>query len=422
MIMDLHVVNIEITTVNLPFREIPARNMIREIPHWTIFEVCKVTLHGGTVGWGESMQFYTWGRTTEEAVRRAWGKNAADLMWDDSLGAGLQIALFDAVAKAAGVSVHALLGKQVRDRVPLSWWNIDMSPADWAAECKTMLAAGYTDFKSKGRPWWDNDAQLEAIAKVVPEGFKVDLDYNEMLLDAEHAVRVLPRVEKECPFVAIYESPIPQADVEGGKKVQAMTKVDIAYHYGSPAIATTLKEDVCDGFVVGGGASRVMEQGHLCAEVKKPFWLQLVGSGITAAFSRHLGAVLEQAVWPAVNCHQLYRGNALLTKPIRVKDGTSAVPDAPGLGVEIDEDAIKRYRIEPLEDKPPGPKRLVKVEWSGGRRIYFTHGQRCFEDGHAGKMPFFERGVTTTVIRDDGSAEFRDLHARASKDPIYEGF
>ena len=64
--MDLPIVDIEITTVDLPFREIPARHMIREIPHWTIFEVCKVTLHGGVVGWGESMQFYTWGRTTDE--------------------------------------------------------------------------------------------------------------------------------------------------------------------------------------------------------------------------------------------------------------------------------------------------------------------------------------------------------------------
>jgi sugar lactone lactonase YvrE len=51
-----------------------------------------------------------------------------------------------------------------------------------------------------------------------------------------------------------------------------------------------------------------------------PFWLQLTGTGITAAWSLHFGGVLSQATWPAVNCHQLYT-HTLLTKPIVVKDG-----------------------------------------------------------------------------------------------------
>ena len=38
------------------------------------------------------------------------GANPADLLWDDSLGAGLQQALFDVVGKALGVPVHRLMG------------------------------------------------------------------------------------------------------------------------------------------------------------------------------------------------------------------------------------------------------------------------------------------------------------------------
>lgn len=47
--MDLTVKHVERIPVNVPFREVPARNMIRELPHWTLFEVCKVTLGCGVL-------------------------------------------------------------------------------------------------------------------------------------------------------------------------------------------------------------------------------------------------------------------------------------------------------------------------------------------------------------------------------------
>jgi hypothetical protein len=48
---------------------------------------------------------------------RVTGANAAEHMWDDSMGSGLQVALFDAVARTNDVPVSArLLGKQVRER------------------------------------------------------------------------------------------------------------------------------------------------------------------------------------------------------------------------------------------------------------------------------------------------------------------
>ena len=40
--MNLTVKDIERTWVDIPYREVPARNMVRELPHWTIFELCKV--------------------------------------------------------------------------------------------------------------------------------------------------------------------------------------------------------------------------------------------------------------------------------------------------------------------------------------------------------------------------------------------
>ena len=86
------------------------------------------------VGWGETVLHYaSLGTVTDEAVTRVIGQPAAAHMWADDLG-GMQMALFDAVGKATGASVSALLGKKIRDWVPISWWSIDAPPEDWAAE------------------------------------------------------------------------------------------------------------------------------------------------------------------------------------------------------------------------------------------------------------------------------------------------
>ena len=59
--MSHNVTNIETFWVELPLREVPARHMVREIPHWNLFEIVKVTLDSGVVGFGETMVYYTWG-------------------------------------------------------------------------------------------------------------------------------------------------------------------------------------------------------------------------------------------------------------------------------------------------------------------------------------------------------------------------
>jgi hypothetical protein len=92
---------------------------------------------------------------SDAAVAKVMGCPPAAHMWDNDLGGGLQIALFDAVGKANGVPVSALLGTKVRDWVPISWWSIDAPPEDWAAEGAEAVANGYTTMKLKPRPWFD---------------------------------------------------------------------------------------------------------------------------------------------------------------------------------------------------------------------------------------------------------------------------
>jgi galactonate dehydratase len=409
---------IERTTVRIPYRETPRRAMDRELPHWRYSEIFQVHLASGKVGIGETLLYYTWGVTDDEDVERALNQNAVEMMWDDSLGAGLQMALFDAVGKTSEVPIHRLLGQQVHKQTPLSWWNIDMPPEDMKAECLEALRSGYLSYKTKGRPWFDLWQQVEIAAAVVPDDFKIDMDFNDTLLTAERAIPILKDLEK-YPQIDIFETPIPQRDAEGTRRIRESTRVKIALHYGTPGPRVVVEKGVCDGFVIGGGASRVMRQGRFSGEVDMPFWLQLVGTGITAAFSLHFGAVLSHARWPAVNCHQLYE-HQLLKAPIAVVNGFAQVPNQPGLGYDLDLDALERYRV-PKPQERPDPPRLVETRWPDGKRMYFASDGKVnfmLRQGVEGNIPFYLRGVTTGLLPDDGTQRWRELFERATKAPV----
>ena len=418
--MNLNIKKVDRIWINVPFREVPARNMIRELPHWTYFEICQVTLECGVVGFGETMVYYTWGTVSDAAIQRVTGTNAAAHLWDDSLGCGLQMALFDAVAKANNVPLHRLLGRKHRDRPFVSWWAIDMPAEDWVLECKDAVAQGYTDFKTKARPWFDLEHQCKVLTRSVPPHFKIDVDFNAMLIDASRAARYLEVID-DYENVAAFESPIPQNDVDGNKYLKTQTRVPIAMHYGSPPIMTALREEVCDIFVIGGGASRVIDNATVAAAANKPFWLQLVGTGVTGTFALHLGAVLSHARWPSVNCHQLYT-HQMIRPAMKVENGTAPVPEAPGLGVELDEEAVERFRIEPLKQRPyPTPKLLLAIRWPSGATSYYAHTQQYWDDFLAGRLPLFPKGVYLERIPDNGTREWRDLQSRAAQGGVHSG-
>ena len=145
----------------------------------------------------------------------------------------------------------------------------------------------------------------------------------------------------------MFETPIPQEDILGNRQIRASIARPVAMHFGSPPYVTALREEVCDGFVINGGATAVLRQGALSAEAGMPFWLQLVGNGMTTTWAAHLGAVLSHATWPTISCVNLY-SHQLLKKKIDVIGGYHQVPDGPGLGVEVDEKAVEKAAMEKL--------------------------------------------------------------------------
>lgn len=414
---NLKITEVERIVVDVPFTPRCQQWNAREVWQWRISEVIRlVTDAPGLVGYGETILHYTWSRTSDAAIERVKGRNPAEFLGDDSVGAGLQMAVYDVVGKALGVPVYRLFNlPRVREWCPISWWNIDFPPEALAEEAQEAIAKGYTALKTKARPWWDVFAQVEAMSAVTPPYFKIDMDWNNLLLNAGNATPVLTELDK-YERIAIYESPIMQRDVEGQRQLRQKITHPIALHFGDPPFPTAVREEICDGFVVGGGVASVLRQGALAAEFEKPFWLQMVGTGLTTALSVHLGAVLTFAQWPSVNCMNNYADD-LLAEPLTIQGGYAKVPEGPGLGVQIDEEALARYKMEPPYELPK-PRLLLSVVWPGGRVMHYSSLRQCWNDCWVGNQPVQERGVTMEVHPDDGSKEWADLYARTEIAPV----
>ena len=135
----------------------------------------------------------------------------------------------------------------------------------------------------------------------------------------------------------------------------------------------------------------------------------MVGTGITTAYAMHIGAVLSHAQLPAITCFELWEHD-LLTQRLEVVDGTIAPPEAPGLGIEVDEYALERYRVEPGTPSPTAlykqRERICRVhipDSKGGEVVHDFTGEDVYYPAFSeGEYPGFVRGVRMEVIEEEG--------------------
>ena len=417
--MKARITDVERILLWVPFVDRVRTEMERARIHtWSEVEVVRVMTDTGVVGYGETIQNYTWGRVTD--TEQVIGKSPFELMWDDSLGAGLQMALFDTAGKLAGVPVYHLLGSKSRDWCPISFWDIDMSSDRYEQEARVATLLGYTSLKIKARPWYDIYETVGRISAATPNHFTLDLDWNDLLINVSNAVSVLHQLEETFPKIRIFEAPIRADDIPGNCLLRSKIRTATAQHYDAVPGRSAIIEGYCDGFVISGGVSRVVGDSFSSATANMPFFLQMVGTGITTCMALHLGATLSHAQWPAVTCHELYE-HSLLTKRIEVQGGYARVPDAPGLGVEIDEAALKRYRID--EADLFLPRHLVVFSRACGVNVYFADTTNWTSPFWAffakNNQPVYERGNHIEYVPDDGSPEFADLYAKARVSPVF---
>ena len=109
----------------------------------------------------------------------------------------------------------------------------------------------------------------------------------------------------------------------------------------------------------------------------------------------------------------------LLREPLRPVNGLVPVPEAPGLGVEIDWNAVERFRIEPIAKPYPHPDLLMRLSWPSGAEDYYAHGLQYWDDFMNGRKPVFSPGVRLEIVPDDGTPQWRAQREGALKKPAF---
>jgi L-alanine-DL-glutamate epimerase-like enolase superfamily enzyme len=412
---------IDVIPVTMTFLPEVAPHMLRATTHGTALSLFRVTLDNGVDGYGDDvgapgLPTELIGTDAIAALRRAGSD-------------GVQMACFDAVGKSLGVPAHALMGRQVRQRVPFAYWTIDLPPDTLVQQIRHAASLGYTSYKFKCRPWWDPIEQLAAAEEVAPKGFHLWLDFNGHLREARLALPILKALARfEC--VGGFESPIPQRDVESYRILRREVDRPIVGHYASgcchvvsdpgfdPGVTAPiqLREELFDGFVTGGGdVDELRAIAGLAGQFHKPFWIQTVGTSLRTAWIAHLASTCSEALLSHLDAHDLWVTD--VTRPARVVDGWLAVPDAPGLGLTPDPSAI-----EALRATPPTPKirRISIVVYPSGVRWHFADEQQRHEAFYFGHLPGFVPGIRLEVTEDDGSPAFDRLWTRCRAAPVVE--
>ena len=289
----------------------------------------------------------------------------------------------------------------------------------WTGACQSAAtfnlgSANFTQIRRSPRA-------TRAISEATPPWFTIDADWNDFLLDAPTALPVLTALEEEFSKIKIFEGPIPVDDIDGNRRLRSVLRTQIAHHYNSQGRHGAARSEHCDGYVIGGGITSISRAGHFAGAARMPFFLQMVGTGLTTSLCLHLGSVLASARWPAVTVHELYDHN-LLTARIPVSGGFATVPTAPGLGVEVDESALNHYRVDQANLNLP--RRLICYRRPSGLTVYFAAKAspessmwNYFADGN---QPAYERGVFTELIEDDGSSDFQRLYEQTMVGPVVD--
>ena len=266
--------------------------------------------------------------------------------------AALETALFDAVGKTVGLPASALLGGAVRDRIAVLWTLASGNPAQEVDEAEAKLAARlHRTFKIKlgAQDPAADMARMRHIARALGGRAQLIVDANQAW-DETVSARCLPQLAEMG--VALVEQPVPAWNIEGMARLRArgntpplladecaFTPHDVlAVAKAGAADAVSLK------LVKSGGLLGVRNM----AAVAEAAGLGLYGgclleSSVGAAAHLHVFATLRDLAWGCEHFGPQILTGDLVTEPLHYEDFHVHLPTGPGIGVTLDEAALRHY-------------------------------------------------------------------------------
>lgn len=277
----------------------------------------------------------------------AWGNPFAK--------AAIEMAAWDAIGKAHERPVFELLGGAVRDlALPIRFSLAASTPEETAARARARVAAGHRTIKVKvGLDPEADVARVRAVREAIGPDVHLTCDANGGW-NADQAIWALRQLA-DCRLL-LAEQPTPREDLEAMATVRAAVEVPIM---ADESVFTlyeaqrTLRLKAADILSLYPGKNFGLWRCRQIAELA-------AAEGVPCA----VGSNLELDVATAAMCHlsvaapnvaaeryhgdilgPLYYEERIVRNPLRMEQGLAHCPTGPGLGVEVDWDAVERLTV-----------------------------------------------------------------------------
>lgn len=287
-----------------------------------------------------------------------------------------EMALFDLLGQAWEVPVYQLLGGARQGQILVDYWSSRRSPEDSAKQAAEGRARGFHGIKIKAalanpnvrknapnpsgtatasdHSQWaavgEDDPVVErvaAIAEAAGPDFTITLDPNCRFYEPAQALRLARRLE---PYrILVLEDPIPwRENLDAYVLLRQRSPLPIAIHVFTPeAVLAAIRKNAVDYFNINGSMADFVRMAWMAEQAGIRCWH---GSGVDLGIRDmsyvHASFAAANCTLPGDTVGNFLREDDLLLDPIPIENGYIPLPTRPGLGVELDEAALRRYRVE----------------------------------------------------------------------------
>jgi len=267
---------------------------------------------------------------------------------------GVDMALWDIMGKAVGKPVHKLLGGSYCTDVRAYASLLMPDNVQAAGEAvRRYVAEGFTAVKLGYGPLGNDvrrDVELAAAAKEAagPDvEVMIDIGHGYSLKEAMQAAR-----EFEDMGIFWMEEPLPPEDIDGYRQLCASTPLRIAageQDTGRWTFRRLIWEACLDVIQPDisrvGGLTEAKRVAYMAHEANRLCVPHAFRTGVLVAACLHLIAAIPNSAFLEFSVTESALRQELLTLPFKVVKGRVAVPDQPGLGIDINPETVKAYSV-----------------------------------------------------------------------------
>jgi muconate cycloisomerase len=270
-----------------------------------------------------------------------------------SAKAAVDMACLDASARALDVPLHRLLGGLVRDRISLSYSVTNQEIEADLAEIRWLLEQGFHVLKIKTGVL-PEPVEIERMARIrelVGDDFDLRVDFNQGA-PRERASVLCHALEQFRP--TFIEQPVKGFDLSEMRALADALRTPLmadesvmSLQDGLRVVAGRAADIVSIKLMKLGGITQGKKLAAVCEAAGMPCYAGAMWeSGIGIAASLHLTCSSPNVRYGSdyYTCSHLLEDD-LIVEPLRVENGDLVIPDGPGLGIDVDWDAIERYRV-----------------------------------------------------------------------------